>query len=43
MYNYSQKGREVLIFMAIRLSAVIALLILGGIPGCDNLQGHMGH
>jgi phosphate transport system permease protein len=31
MYNYSQKGREVLIFTAIRLSAVIALLILGGI------------
>jgi len=31
IYNYSQKGREVLIFAAIRLSAIIALFILGGI------------
>ncbi len=31
MYCYSQKGREVLVFLLIRLSAVVALLILGGI------------
>ncbi len=31
LYGYSQKGREALVFLAIRLSAVIALLILGGI------------
>ncbi|RQW79767.1 MAG: phosphate ABC transporter permease PstA [Methanothrix sp.] len=30
-YAYSAKGREALVFMAIRLSAVVALLILGGI------------
>jgi phosphate transport system permease protein len=30
-YAYSQKGHEVLVFLLIRLSAVIALLILGGI------------
>ncbi len=31
MYGYNQKGREVLVFLLIRLSAVVALLILGGI------------
>jgi phosphate transport system permease protein len=31
LYGYSQKGREILVFMAIRLSAVFALTILGGI------------
>ncbi len=31
LYGYSAKGREVLVFLAIRLSAVLALLILGGI------------
>lgn len=31
LYGYSAKGREVLVFLAIRLSAVFALLILGGI------------
>ncbi len=31
IYRYSQKGREVLVFLAIRLSAIIALAILGGI------------
>lgn len=31
LYGYSQKGRETLVFLAIRLSAVVALLILGGI------------
>jgi len=31
LYNYSQKGKQSLIFLAIRLSAVISLLILGGI------------
>jgi phosphate transport system permease protein len=30
-YGFSPKGHEVLVFMAIRLSAVLALLILGGI------------
>jgi phosphate transport system permease protein len=30
-YRYSQNGRQVLAFFAIRLSAVLALLILGGI------------
>ena len=30
-YAYSAKGREALVFTAIRLSAVVALLILGGI------------
>ncbi len=31
IYGYSQKGREVLVFLAIRMSAVIALVLLGGI------------
>ncbi len=31
LYGYSQKAREELAFLAIRLSAIIALLILGGI------------
>ena len=31
LYGYSAKGREALVFLAIRLSAVFALLILGGI------------
>jgi len=31
IYGFNQKGREVLIFTAIRLSAVVAVLILGGI------------
>ncbi len=31
IYGYSQKGREVLVFLAIRLSAIFALIILGGI------------
>jgi len=31
IYNYSAKGREVLVFLAIRFSAVVALLLLGGI------------
>lgn len=31
LYRYSAKGREVLVFLAIRASAVLALLILGGI------------
>lgn len=30
-HDFSPKGQEVLVFMAIRLSAVLALLILGGI------------
>jgi phosphate transport system permease protein len=30
-YNYSRKGREALVFLAVRLSAVLAVLILGGI------------
>jgi phosphate transport system permease protein len=30
-FGFSPKGQEVLVFMAIRLSAVLALLILGGI------------
>lgn len=31
LYGYSARGREVLVFLAIRLSAVLALIILGGI------------
>jgi phosphate transport system permease protein len=31
LYRYSKKGREALVFLAIRLSAVLALTILGGI------------
>lgn len=31
LYGYSAKGREALVFLAIRISAVLALLILGGI------------
>jgi phosphate transport system permease protein len=31
IYGYSQRGREVLVFLFIRLSAVFAMLILGGI------------
>jgi phosphate transport system permease protein len=31
LYGYSQKGSEVLVFLAVRLSAVVALTILGGI------------
>lgn len=31
LYGYSAKGREALVFLAIRVSAVLALLILGGI------------
>ena len=31
LYGYSQKAREELAFLAIRLSAIVALLILGGI------------
>ncbi|HOT07964.1 MAG TPA: phosphate ABC transporter permease PstA [Methanotrichaceae archaeon] len=30
-YGYGQKGRQVLVFSAVRLSAILALLILGGI------------
>jgi phosphate transport system permease protein len=30
-YNYSPKGRQALVFLAVRLSAVLAILILGGI------------
>lgn len=31
IYGYSQRGREALVFLAIRLSAIFALIILGGI------------
>jgi len=31
VYGYSAKGREALVFLAIRLSAVLSLLLLGGI------------
>jgi phosphate transport system permease protein len=31
LYNYSPKGKEALVFLTVRLSAVLALLILGGI------------
>lgn len=31
IYGYSQRGREALVFLAVRLSAIFALIILGGI------------
>jgi len=31
LYDYRAKGREVLVFLAVRLSAVLSLLLLGGI------------
>lgn len=31
VYGYSQRGREALVFLAVRLSAIFALIILGGI------------
>jgi phosphate transport system permease protein len=31
LYSYSKRGKQVLVFLAIRLSAIISLLLLGGI------------
>ena len=43
IYEYSARGREALVFLAVRLSAVLSLLLIGRNTLHNNLQRNWGH